>query len=50
VDWEVHKIAASGRYAASPHEILDRWTKEEVMQAHEVLQMYERLDALSRAK
>jgi hypothetical protein len=50
VDWEVHRIASSNRYHASPREILDRWTKEEVMQAHEVLNMYDELNAKAAAK
>jgi hypothetical protein len=42
----VHRIASSGRYFAQPHQIESEWSYEDVMQAHDMLDMYDDLEVL----
>lgn len=37
----MHRIATSGRYYVSPHEIRERWTWLEVLEAHAMLDAFE---------
>jgi hypothetical protein len=37
----VHRIATSTRYSVSPHEIRERWTWLEVLEAHALLDAFD---------
>jgi len=41
VDWWVHRIATSGRYFVSPHEIREQWSWRDVLEANAVLDAFE---------
>ena len=41
MDWWVYRIAMSERFSVSPHEIRERWTWQEVVEAHDVLDAFE---------
>ena len=41
VDWWVHRIATNERYCVSPHEIRERWSWPEVLEAHALLDAFE---------
>lgn len=43
VDWLVHRIAASDRYSSGLHEIETQWSIEDLLDAHQVLDIYESL-------
>lgn len=44
IDWDVHRIAASGRYADSLITIQTQWSLDDLYEAHDVLDMYDELE------
>jgi hypothetical protein len=48
LDWQIWRIAAADRFSASLNEIEERWSLSDVLDAHEVLDMYEDLEAKAR--
>lgn len=45
IDWQTWRIAASPRFSSSLVEIETQWTMTDVHDAHDVLDIYEALDA-----
>lgn len=45
VCWLIHRVATSRRYSSSLMEIQQQWSLDDVMDAIEVLDMYDQLDA-----
>lgn len=43
VRWEVHRIATSSYYHASLIEVQRDWSMDDILDAHEVLDCYKRL-------
>lgn len=44
IDWDIHRIATSGRYAEQLTTIQTQWSLDDLYEAHEVLDMYDELD------
>jgi hypothetical protein len=50
LDWEVWRIVAAERFSVSnPNEILQEWSLEDLVDAHDVLDMYDDLASKARA-
>lgn len=51
MDWDVWRIMASERYSVpTPDMIRHQWSLEDVLQAHDVLDMYDDLKAKENAE
>jgi hypothetical protein len=44
VDWDIHRIAASERYADNLITIQTLWSLDDLYEAHDVLDMYDDLE------
>ncbi len=47
VRWEAHRVVTSSHYHASLIEVQKDWSLDDVLDAHEVLDCYERLQRLA---
>lgn len=51
IDYDVWRIVSSERYSVpSPDFVMKRWTLEDVVDAHAMLNLYDRLDARAAKK
>ena len=50
IRWEVHRVATNQKYTSSLIEIQTQWSIDDVLDAHAVLDTFERLDYLESKK